>query len=115
MQNLLGSRSFCQGKERRPSPYNKYRYLVICKNPECLLPRYGSNSFADAGFANFFKGSYGLNFAAKVAQAITLGVIKIDVQEPCQCRIYGKNGTTYSCGFKDCQFIDTKKNPNYWK
>ena len=97
--------------ERPSSPYNDRRYIVICKNPTCYHIRYGSNSMVDTGLANFLVGDYGLNFAAKVAKALTLGVIDLNYQTPCQCHL--PNGR--SCGFTDCQFIDTEKTPNYWR
>lgn len=65
----------------------------------------------DAGLANFLVGDYGLNFACKVTRALTLGAINLQNQTPCQCHL--ANG--HKCGFTDCQFIDTKSNPNYWK
>lgn len=100
--------------ERPSSPYNKFRYLVVCKNPECLFPRYGSDYIADAGFATFLQGDWGVNFATKVLKALTLGAVNIKAQEECKCFVNGKSGS-YRCGFTDCQIIDTKKNPNYWK
>ena len=79
-----------------------------------MQPRYGSNSVADAGFSTFLQGDWGVNFGTKVLKALTLGAVNIKVQEECKCRVHGTCGP-YQCGFTDCQIIDTKKNPDYWK
>ncbi len=105
--------TFCHSQQP-PSTYNKFRYLVVCKNPDCLQPRYGSNYIADSGFATFLLGDWGVNFGTKILKALTLGAVNVEVQEKCKCRVNGKCGP-YECGFTDCQIIDTKQNPEYWK
>ena len=94
----------CLGKAPS-SPYMKYRYLVICKNPKCLNPRFGSNDIVMPGLANFLMGDWGV---AGVVKAITFG--KVNFKETCKNSINGS-----PCGHTDCQFVDTRTNPDWWK
>lgn len=101
--------------QRPSSPYNQFRYAVICKNPDCFNIKYGSNSIGDAGFANFLQGTYGVNFVARVISVLTMKAIDLEVSQPCRCQVHNRSGHIYVCGWTDCQLVDTKKNPNYWK